>query len=154
MKAYRKHLGVVLLTFPFLLGSCTAMQMYLKSRELPPLAREIVSNVRGEAGGDGGKSAAVPDIETLKAGMRERYREMKPYYLTDAVKENRNGYVYVADVRRESIDTRRMLAKTIGRENEARRQLYDKIAKHLGIAPEYAERIPKAFAEEWGKPVK
>jgi hypothetical protein len=92
-----------------------------------------------------------PTIRALKAAMKARYNEMKPYYMRGILKEDDNGYVAAKPTEGLGLKERRDLTSLVDAENRDRKKLYAEVAKALNIDPTQTTRVAEIFAKEWQK---
>ncbi|MBW1787048.1 MAG: DUF1318 domain-containing protein [Deltaproteobacteria bacterium] len=150
MKLYFKSPVLLLAAAACLFCSCASMDLYFKTRQIKPLAQEIVTEVtRGGETSEGLESSSIPGVDALKQGMKERYVRFMPSYESGILTEGDNGYLRVEDVRRMGMMERRKFAKQVHVENDARKELYKLIAQHVGLRSSYEEEVAGEFAEQW-----
>jgi hypothetical protein len=169
------------LLFLVLTFACVTINIYFPAEKVESVAGEIVNEIR-ESGEDQEKSkdsektsflqqimlafscpvacadevtsVANPTIRALKKKMKDRYPEMKPYYIKGTIKEGDNGYVSLGNTKGLKLKEKRNLKSLIEAENKDREKLYEEIAKALKIEPSQINKIAEIFAKEWQKPVR
>lgn len=162
--------------------SCVTINIYFPAEKVESVAGEIVEEIRGPqktedsddqsfrqpwrryrmylAVGPGAAWAQdVTDvsnaaIRTLKARMKERFAQIKPYYGKGALQEGDDGYVQMADAGSLDLKTRRTLTRLVDAENKDRRALYAEVAAALDIDPGQIDRVARIFAKEWQETVR
>lgn len=90
-------------------------------------------------------------IRALKAKMRKRYPQMKPFYAKGNIKEGANGYVMAGDFSRMDLKTRSLVKKLIKAENNDRENLYQEVATALKIDASQINQVGEIFAKQWQK---
>ena len=181
MKFYRRTLLTAVLLFLVLTFACVTINIYFPAEKVESVAGEIVNEIR-ESGGEQEKSikkektsffkqimlafscpvacadevtsVANPTIRALKKKMKDRYPELKPYYINGTIKEGDNGYVSLGNTKGLKLKETRNLKSLIEAENKDREKLYEEIAKALKIEPSQINKIAEIFAKEWQKPVR
>ncbi len=179
MKKYRKSLWVALLSTLLFTFACVTINIYFPAEKVESVAGEIVNEIRGtETGEDNttqGKDQSFlslriflalspstawaedattvsnPAIRALKAKMKARFAQMKPFYKKGMLSEGGNGYVSLGNTQGLGLKDKRDLKALVDTENTARRTLYLEVAKALKIDPNQVDKIAEIFAKEWQK---
>jgi uncharacterized protein len=92
-------------------------------------------------------------IRALKAKMRKRYPQMKPFYTKSIIKEGADGYVMAGDFGRMDLKSRSLVKKLMKAENNDRKNLYQEVATALKIDSSQVNQIGEIFAKQWQKSV-
>ena len=173
MKNYRKTLCAAGALFTLLIFSCVTVNIYFPAEKVESVAGEIVDDIRDRKGADKGSSlknlllqktlfalfslnawadevttVSNPTIRALKAKMKARYAQMKPYYEKGMLKEGGNGYVSLGNTGGLGLKDKRDLKGLVDSENSDRATLYKEVAKALKIDLSQINRIEKIFAAE------
>lgn len=90
----------------------------------------------------------TPAISRLRASMRDRQRELGPYYRSGAIGLDRNALVSIRDIRAVPLQERNRLKKLVADENADRNALYAEIAR-ANQHPEWEADIRRTFARVW-----
>jgi len=169
-----------MLCFCLFLGACVTINIYFPAEKVEAVAGEIVDDIRGnekiEKPSEKGQSflwkrifpafsptsvwaedvteVSNATIRSLKAKMKARFVEMKPYYRTGALVEGNDGYVKVASSEGLGLKEKRDIKALADAENQDRRQLYQEVARALEIDKSKISRVAEIFAVEWQKSVR
>jgi hypothetical protein len=166
--------GILLTIF-----ACVTINIYFPAEQVESVAGEIVDEIRGREQGDEKSSSdsvlndlidrirmafspanayaqdvkevSNPTIRALKARMKARYEQLKPFYQKNLLNEGNNGYVSIKSTKGLGLKEKRDLNSLVGAENSDRKQLYAEIAKALKIDASQVNRIAEIFAKEWQK---
>jgi uncharacterized protein len=92
-------------------------------------------------------------IRALKAKMRKRYPQMKPFYAKGIIKEGANGYVIAGDFKQMNLKNRSLVKKLMKAENNDRENLYKEVATALKIDSSQINQVGEVFAKHWQKSV-
>ncbi len=181
MNTCRKALWITTSVFLSLIVACVTINIYFPAEKVESVAGEIVDEIRGQ--GPEGKGSffwkgkglhlgdtlmalvcspawadeltvSNPTIRSLKAQMKARYAQMKPFYEKGMLKDGNDGYVSLANAEGLGLREKRDLNNLVSAENNDRRQLYLEVAKALKIDPSQVNRVAEIFAREWQKPVR
>jgi hypothetical protein len=95
-----------------------------------------------------------PTIRALKASMKNRYAQMKPYYGKGILIEGSDGYVSQGNTAALGLKEKRDVGNLISAENKDREKLYQEVAKALNIDPSQTNKIAEIFGKEWQKSVR
>jgi uncharacterized protein YdbL (DUF1318 family) len=181
MRSHIKPLLVVASLFVVFLFACVTINIYFPAEKVETVAGEIVQDIRGPQEGQQNQTpekqkdsllrktllawcaadawaqdvteVSNPTIRALKARMKKRFAQMKPYYQKGALKEGANGYVSVGDTGGLDLKQKRDVQALVTAENKDRKTLYAEVAKALEIDPSQTKKIAKIFAKEWQKSV-
>ncbi len=177
MNSWRKMFWMTMAFFSLMIFACVTINIYFPAEKVESVAGEIVNDIRGREKGEKNESmnrerdsfmaflcpvvqadevttVSNPTIRALKQKMKERYTQMKPYYLKGVLKEGDGGFVSIVDTDDLSLKEKRDLKNLVDAENSDRKVLYKEIAKALNIDPGQTSRIAEIFAKEWQKPVR
>jgi len=181
MNTYRRVLWITTSIFLSLIVACVTINIYFPAEKVESVAGEIVDEIRGQTP-DGkeslfwkGKGLHVretlmglacprawadeltvsnPTIRGLKARMKARYAQMRPFYEQGMLREGNDGYLSLGNAAGLGLKEKRDLNTLVSAENSDRRQLYSEVAKALKIDPSQVNRVAEIFAKEWQKPVR
>jgi len=181
MRFLRKRFWVAALIVSLGFFACVTINIYFPAEKVESVAGEIVDDIRDRKGGEEGASQeressslresvlaffcshamaeeittiSNPTIRELKNKMKNRYRQMKPYYGKEMLKEGDNGYVSLGETKGLGLKEKRDLKNLVDAENKNRKELYGEIAKALKIESDQVNKIAEIFAKEWQKPVR
>jgi uncharacterized protein YdbL (DUF1318 family) len=153
--------------------SCITVNIYFPESEVRKTAEDIVNEVRGsdktikdEVKKDevkksasfslvprlyGGQETEVttPRIRALKESIKGRFDQLVPHFDAGRIGETKDGILQVLNEDGLSLQEKSVLRKLVKDENQDRRDLYDEVAKALGIDPSQIERVQQIFAEQW-----
>ena len=88
-------------------------------------------------------------IRALKDQIGRRHQELLPYYQQGQVGINKDGYLETRGTGGLTLPQVAALKRLIEADNAARRQLYDEVAKALGLQPGQAAQVRQIFAKQW-----
>lgn len=91
---------------------------------------------------------STPGINKLKSVMKNRHKNLSPYYSGGAVGMESNGLITIKDIKAVSLKERNTVKKLVSDENRDRNALYQEIAKANGHA-EWEGEIRDIFARRW-----
>ena len=153
--------------------SCVTINIYFPAEEIRGAADRIVDEVYGEkeasekqAPANPGSSflpqwwgpqvayaeqdinVSTPEIRAIRADMRSRFEQLKPYLDAGNLGIARNGLLEVRTTDGLSLKQRAEIKRLADAENQARRRLYQEIAKANGF-PEKTDEVQAIFAESW-----
>jgi uncharacterized protein len=181
MNTYRKALWITTSVFLSLIVACVTINIYFPAEKVESVAGEIVDEIRSQTPDGKGSffwkgrglhlrdtlmalvcapawadelSVSNPTIRSLKAQMKARYAQMKPFYEKGMLKEGNDGYVSLGNAAGLGLKEKRDLNSLVSAENNDRRQLYLEVAKALKIDPSQVNRVAEIFAKEWQKPAR
>ena len=171
----RKPIWIVVFSLVLFTFACVTINIYFPAEKVQSVAGEIVDEIRGQGEGipPAGKgktslfrrtllalapapawaqdatTVSNPTIRALKAKMKGRFVQMKPYYQKGMLKEGNNGYVAMGDAGGLGLKDKRDLKGLVDAENNDREALYREVAKALNIDPSQISRVAEIFAKEW-----
>ena len=90
----------------------------------------------------------TPAIASIKAGMKARHAELRPYYQSGAIGLTRDGGIAVHDATLVPLAQRQQLNTLVAAQNKDRDALYREIATANGH-PEWEPQVRGTFAERW-----
>ena len=179
MKRLYQSMGLFLVGIILSVFACVTINIYFPAEKVESVAGEIVDEIRGrEQGSDKPssdsslnnvferirmalapsqawaqdvKEVSNPTIRALKARMKARYEQMKPFYQKKLLSEGDNGYVSIASTQGLGLKEKRDLNSLVSAENSDRKQLYSEVAKALKIDASQVNRVAEIFAKEWQK---
>ncbi len=114
----------------------------------------LLSSLYCSAWADEVTTVSNPTIRALKASMKNRYAQMKPFYSKGILIEGSDGYVSQGNTSALGLKEKRDLGNLISAENKDRERLYQEVAKALKIDPSQTNKIAEIFGKEWQKSVK
>lgn len=88
-------------------------------------------------------------IRALKDQIGRRHQELLPYYQQGQVGINKDGYLEVRGTGGLALPQVAALKRLVDADNAARRQLYDEVAKALGLKPGQVSQVQQIFAKQW-----
>jgi hypothetical protein len=180
MRSRTQALVVLASIFVLFLFACVTINIYFPAEKVETVAGEIVQDIRGPEGqkeqlpekqkdsllqktmlawwvsdawAQDVTEVSNPTIRALKARMKSRFAQMKPYYQKGALQEGANGYVSLGDTSGLDLKQKRDVQALVSAENNDRKTLYAEVAKALEIDPSQTGRIAEIFAKEWQKSV-
>jgi uncharacterized protein YdbL (DUF1318 family) len=176
---YVKPLRIAIIGLFLAVFACVTINIYFPAEQVESVAGEIVDEIRGKKGEPEGESriyengfrfrktflvfsrsvawaqevttVSNPTIRALKERMKDRFKQMKPFFQNGALKEGDDGYVILADTGGLGLKEQRDLKSMVEAENQDRKSLYQEVAKALKIDPGQVDKIAGIFAEEWQK---
>ena len=90
----------------------------------------------------------TPAIASIKAGMKARHAELRPYYQSGAIGLTRDGGIAVHDATLVPLAQRQQLNTLVAAQNKDRDALYREITTANGH-PEWEPQVRGTFAERW-----
>ena len=182
MKKNKKPLWIAVLCMGITVFACVTINIYFPAEKVESVAGDIVNEIRGQKPSEQDKqkkeklnsisrsikfallptmawaeeatTVSNPTIRALKAGMKTRFVQMKPYYGKGALSEGANGYVSLSGTKGLSLKEKRDLNNLANAENNDRKTLYQEVAKALKIDASQVSRVATIFAKEWQRSVK
>ena len=176
----RKRLWMIFLALA--LGACVTINIYFPAEKVESVASEIVKDIRGSQGSEDNPPAESPQssifdlprrllspsqawaqdavnvsnaaIRALKAQMKARYGQLKPFYAGGSLVERSDGFVAEGNTDQLNLKDKRSLKGLIEAENRDRASLYREVAAAMNIDASQAGRIGEIFAAEWKKSVR
>jgi uncharacterized protein YdbL (DUF1318 family) len=88
-------------------------------------------------------------IRALKDQIAQRHQELLPYYQQGQVGINKDGYLETRSTSGLALPQVATLKRLIDADNAARRQLYQEVARALGLKPEQVSQVQQIFAKQW-----
>ncbi len=92
----------------------------------------------------------TPAIRKLRASLKRRQPQLRPYFASGALGLTRDGLVALRDAKAVPLKERSRVKKLVADENRDRNALYREIARANGH-PEWEDEIRKTFAKVWVK---
>jgi uncharacterized protein YdbL (DUF1318 family) len=92
--------------------------------------------------------ADTPLVRKLKAAMKQRHNQLKPFYDSGAIGFTQDALVGVRDLGSVPLKQRGQLKNLVDAENRDRNQLYKEIARANGH-PEWEKDIRETFSKTW-----
>ena len=146
--------------------SCVTVNIYFPAAQAQKTAREITEEVRGVHPEEGkekpqsfrwtGVAYAQEELEVsnatiraLKASIKKRYPQLKPYLSAGILGESLQGFLVVKDVHGLSMRDKAKVNRMMAAENNDRKALYKAVAQALRIDNSQIPRLGKVFAKEW-----
>ncbi|MCF8104903.1 MAG: YdbL family protein [Desulfohalobiaceae bacterium] len=167
----------------FILLGCVTINIYFPAEEVESVAGEIVDDVRkdetrqqeGESldpdqsslsgkiflafvaspafAAEDAVKVSNPTIRSLKAGMKKRFQQLKPYFRKGILAEGDDGYLVLKNDQDLSLKEKRDLKSLVEAENRDRKRLYTEVAKALDIEPSQIKEVARIFADKWQETV-
>ena len=88
-------------------------------------------------------------IRGLKEQIATRHQELRPYYQAGQVGINKDGYLEVRSTAGLPLPQVASMKRLVDADNAGRRQLYDEVAKALGLQPGQVSQVRQIFAKQW-----
>lgn len=181
MKRRPKFLLTITAVLLAVLIACVTINIYFPAEKVESVAGDIVNDIRGQkktqedkqsgrdrdpfpgfkiaifasnAWADEITNVSNPTIRALKAGMKDRFNRLKPYYQKGLLKEGADGYLSLSSTNGLNLKEKRDLNALVDAENSDRRTLYAEVAQALKIDKSQVGRVAEIFAKEWQKPVR
>ena len=88
-------------------------------------------------------------IRALKEQIGKRHQELLPYYQQGQAGINKDGYLEVRGTGGLALPQVAALKRLVEADNAARRQLYDEVAKALGLKSAQVPQVRQIFAKQW-----
>lgn len=88
-------------------------------------------------------------IRALKDQIAGRHQELLPYYQQGHVGIARDGFLEIRGTGGLELPRVATLKRLVDADNAARRQLYEEVAKALGLRPEQVSQVRQIFAKQW-----
>ncbi len=130
-------------------------EVYQEKKELPPpdekeKPRSLLEWI-GPAQAHAEEATTVSNaaIRALKDQVARRHQELLPYYQQGQVGINKDGYLEVRGTGGLGLPQVAALKRLVDADNAARRQLYDEVAKALGLKTEQVSQVRQIFAKQW-----
>ena len=92
----------------------------------------------------------TPAIRKLRASLKRRQPQLRPYFASGALGLTRDALVALRDLKAVPLKERARLRKLVADENRDRNALYREIARANGH-PEWEDDIRRTFARVWVK---
>jgi uncharacterized protein YdbL (DUF1318 family) len=160
-----------------LLAACVTVNIYFPAAEVQKTADEIVDDVYGPSSTDeepasqdnqshlrrfldflgpgqayaAEKATQVSNaaIRGLKAQMRQNHEQLKPFYDSGALGITNQGMLTIRDSSSLSLAEKGKLRSLVEKDNEARRQLYQEVARALDLKSNQVSDVQEIFARTW-----
>jgi uncharacterized protein YdbL (DUF1318 family) len=155
--------------------ACVTVNIYFPAPEVRAAAEEIVEETWGDAGAPATQEAAprgesglqqllgpatahakeadinvsTAAIRALKASMKARAEQLKPYLRTGTVGIDRQGLLEVRNLDAVPLRDQANIRRLIEAENRDRLSLYREIAKANDFGDDRIGDIQRIFADEW-----
>ncbi len=160
----------------FLLYACVTVNIYFPAAEVEKAAENIVQDVYGtqeeqkkEKGPDSSSCletllawlapapAHAADASTvsnaairgLKSQIAQNHAQLAPYYQQGNVGIDNQGFVAIRTTDGLGIQQVAQLKRLVASDNQARSQLYQEVAKALGVETGQVGKVQDIFAREW-----
>ena len=172
MKLNLKPVWIFIALTTLALFACVTINIYFPAEKVKSVAGDIVDDIRGReaekndesflriidmafsgriAWADDVVNVSNPTIRALKARMKTRYSQLKPYYSNGNLKEENNGYLSIVKSGGLELKQKRDLTSLVKAENDDRNALYAEVAKALKIDASQISKVAEIFAKEWQK---
>jgi len=155
-----------------LLGACVTVNIYFPAAEVEKAAESIVQDVYGEEGQqspEGSSSLEVmlawfapavahaadantvsnAAIRNLKQSITQNHGKLAPYYKQGNVGIDNQGFLALRNQQGLNIQQVAQLKRLVNQDNQLRRQLYQEVARALGIQANQVGKVQDIFAREW-----
>lgn len=90
----------------------------------------------------------TPAVTQIRAGLRDRFHQMRPYLVSGAVGLTADGLLAVRDASTIPLDQRQAVNAMVADQNQERRALYRELARANGH-PEWEMEVQNTFAQRW-----
>jgi uncharacterized protein YdbL (DUF1318 family) len=161
------------------LSACVTVNIYFPAAEVEKTADEIVSDVYGKNGDKNGeaseptsslgtvllaaleyigpRAAHAQDalsvqnatIRGLKQEIAKHHQQLTPFYDNGAVGITSDGYLEVRDTGGMAVPQVAQLKRLVAADNQARKRLYQEVAKALDVDPSQIDKVEQIFAKNW-----
>ena len=88
-------------------------------------------------------------IRGLKDQIGQRHQELLPFYRQGQVGINKDGFLDVRGTSGLGLPQVASLKRLVNADNDARRQLYEEVAKALNLKPDQVPLVQKIFSKQW-----
>jgi uncharacterized protein YdbL (DUF1318 family) len=156
-------------------GACITVNVYFPASAVEKTADNIVKDVykKGEsnqteqqssllravagllapqpahAGPQKVKSVSNAAIRGLKAEIRKHHEQLVPFYKGGHVGITNDGLLAVRDTSGLPLPKVAKLKRLVQADNQARKQLYRKVAEALDVDPQHMDQERRIFADKW-----
>jgi len=159
------------LSLLLLLGACVTVNIYFPAAEVEKAAQDIVQDVYNEGKQKGDDSSSLDvllawlgptpahaadastvsnaAIRNLKQQIAQNHGQLAPYYQKGNVGIDNQGFVAIRNQDGLNIQQVAQLKRLVNTDNQLRRQLYQEVAKALGIQQNQVGKVQDIFAQEW-----
>jgi len=164
----------MILSTMIFIWACVTVNIYFPAAQAQKTAEEIVKEVRGQKTPHKEKKIPKPEswhwqivssayaqeaalevsnasIRALKASIKQRYPELKPFLERGILGENNQGLLEVKTWRGLKLQEKARVKRLLEAENKDRKLLYTEVAKALQIDTRQIGKLQRIFAKEWQK---
>lgn len=155
-----------------LLGACVTVNIYFPAAEVEKAAESIVQDVYGDEGKVSPEDSSSLDvmlawfapavahaadastvsnaaIRNLKQRITQNHGRLAPYYKQGNVGIDNQGFLVLRNQQGLNIQQVAQVKRLMNQDNQLRRQLYQEVAKALGIQANQVSKVQEIFAREW-----
>ena len=175
----RLKLWIILVLAVFFLA-CVTVNIYFPAAKVEKAAEEIVKEVRQQSpkkeqklkkeeksppeselhkwqfvncayAQEGVLQVSTASIRALKTAIKKRFPKLIPYFQKGIIGENNRGLLEIKSWQGVSLAKRAKVKQLVEAENKDRTNLYQEVAKNMGIDPSQLGKVQKIFAKQWQK---
>ena len=160
--------------------ACVTVNIYFPAAKVEKAAEEIVKEVRQQSpkkeqklkkeeksppgselhkwqfvncayAQEGVLQVSTASIRALKASIKKRFPNLVSYFQRGIIGENNRGLLEIKSWQGVSLAKRAKVKQLVEAENKDRMNLYQEVAKNMGIDPSQLGKVQKIFAKQWQK---
>jgi len=169
-----------ILFFTIFFMACVTVNIYFPAAKVEKAAEEIVKEVRQQSpkkeqklkkeeksppeselhkwqfvncayAQEGVLQVSTASIRALKTAIKKRFPKLIPYFQKGIIGENNRGLLEIKSWQGVSLAKRAKVKQLVEAENKDRTNLYQEVAKNMGIDPSQLGKVQKIFAKQWQK---
>jgi len=163
-----------ILFFTIFFMACVTVNIYFPATKVEKAAEEIVKEVRQQSpkkeeksppeselhkwqfvncayAQEGVLEVSTASIRALKTAIKKRFPKLIPYFQKGIIGENNRGLLEIKSWEGVSLLERAKVKQLVEAENKDRTNLYQEVAKNMGIDPSQLGKVQKIFAKQWQK---
>ncbi|CAD7768989.1 MAG: hypothetical protein KIIPBIDF_00027 [Candidatus Methanoperedenaceae archaeon GB50] len=169
-----------ILFFTIFFMACVTVNIYFPAAKVEKAAEEIVKEVRQQSpkkeqklkkeeksppeselhkwqfvncayAQEGVLEVSTASIRALKTAIKKRFPKLIPYFQKGIIGENNRGLLEIKSWEGVSLLERAKVKQLVEAENKDRTNLYQEVAKNMGIDPSQLGKVQKIFAKQWQK---
>ncbi|AMM41831.1 Uncharacterized conserved protein UCP025560 [Candidatus Desulfofervidus auxilii] len=169
-----------ILFFTIFFMACVTVNIYFPAAKVEKAAEEIVKEVRQQSpkkeqklkkeeksppeselhkwqfvncayAQEGVLEVSTASIRALKTAIKKRFPKLIPYFQKGIIGENNRGLLEIKSWQGVSLAKRAKVKQLVEAENKDRTNLYQEVAKNMGIDPSQLGKVQKIFAKQWQK---
>ena len=169
-----------ILFFTIFFIACVTVNIYFPAAKVEKAAEEIVKEVRQQSpkkeqklkkeeksppeselhkwqfvnsayAQEGVLEVSTASIRALKTAIKKRFPKLIPYFQKGIIGENNRGLLEIKSWQGVSLAKRAKVKQLVEAENKDRTNLYQEVAKNMGIDPSQLGKVQKIFAKQWQK---